>query len=851
VRAEKVIVNVYPGATNPSHEISLSDGVQTWGLHLDGGPEALREEPLTPSTLRFNGGVSSFGAWEPGMAQIEQRDWSGGRGLERFSAENKDSSNRFYDSQNAWTLTPGKLLPGPQLKFARGLRTSIQHLPGDVSWKALFGSQRFVSAAFTVGSAAFAAKQARIWLRRVGSPGALSLLLHQNSGGVPGAAILNAGQTISIADVPDVVSQFRSFDLSAMSGNLSASMTVHVVLNGAASDNAANHWEIGVQDDGAGGHVSADGSSWSPAGFCPYFRLEDAGLARNFIFFRLGGSLYAVDQRANGSASHVYINGDRGVVTSAAAQSLTDTHKNWGSNEWTGAWVRIYKGKGVGQAREILSNASSTLSVAAWDQTPDTTSEYVIYASDEWKDISPISGDLIDGVVKDVVVVNDHALFAQGDVVPVLRMRFNAAAGTPTHEFDDDGANTADLLHSFHHPQYGPQVWRALVALGEASRAAPTAWLTALTFGAGIKVGEKSQTIREIFDWNSQLWILKSDSFWQMNDSDQAKRVNAGLESIPRETGCQPLALLGGQVFFGWRDGLLAYSGSVLADVSPGCLGAVAALQPLGAGRMAVAIDGGSQGTSSVRIWDGSGWHELLRAPQAGIRIQGLACQDCPGARPQLWVAMGGDLAYVELPRETADPLAETNFAYQHEAVLIGGAIDMGAAKLPKFIREVGLLSSNLTSGTQVQLDYQLDGEIGGSAWRSAGAFYSSPLDALPLNLGQLHAIRPQLRLLTNRATRPPVVQATVVEGFARTPLKYQWTLRTRLAGGGQDDDPDAFVAWLQQAAREARKIHMRAIFAALDDKYVITEPPSVVRESVDAAAQSWGGTATVVVREA
>ncbi len=485
-------IRVYPGAANPSHEISLSDGVQTWGLRLDGGPEALREAPLTPSTLRFNSGVTGFGEWEPGMAQIEQRDWSGGRGLETFSAEDAASVNRFYDSMNAWTLTPGKLMPGPQYRLAQGLRTSLQHLPGDLSWKGLFGSQRFISVVFTVGPASFAAKWARIWLRRVGSPGALSLLIHSDNSGAPGAALLNAGESLSLADIPDVVSQFHSFDLSAMGGSLSASTTYHLVLNGAAGDNAANHWEIGVDVNGAGGHSAADGNNWSAAPFSPYYRLEDADLARSFTFFHLGGSLYAVDRRANGNPSHVYINGDHGVVTSGGAQSLTDTHRSWTSDQWAGAWVRIVKGKGVGQAREILTNDGNALSVSTWDITPDTTSEYVIYSTGYWKDISPLSGDLIDGVVKDVAVVNDQALFAQGDVVPILRMRFNAAAATPTHEFDDDGTNTADLLHSFHHPQYGPQVWRALTALGEVSRAAPTAWLTALTFGAGIKVGDKA-----------------------------------------------------------------------------------------------------------------------------------------------------------------------------------------------------------------------------------------------------------------------------------------------------------------------------------------------------------------------
>jgi hypothetical protein len=308
-----------------------------------------------------------------------------------------------------------------------------------------------------------------------------------------------------------------------------------------------------------------------------------------------------------------------------------------------------------------------------------------------------------------------------------------------------------------------------------------------------------------------------------------------------------------GKVLFSWRHALLVFDGGRLADLGLqlplGRQGQIAALQAIGATQLVAGIDA-EDGESSVMLFDGSGWHELLRAPAVGQRIQSLALQEYPGGRPRMWFGMAGDLAHVELPGETQNPLDEADFEYQHEAVLVGATIDMGAAKLPKFIREIGLLSGNLSSGTQVQLDYQLDGDIGGAAWRSAGVFYSSPLDALPLNLGQLNAIRTRLRLLTNQATRPAVVQATVVEGFARTPLKYQWTLRARLAGDEQEAAPDAFVAWLQQAAREARKIHMRSVFAALDDKYVIAEPPSVVRESVDAAAQSWGGTATVVVRE-
>lgn len=245
-----------------------------------------------------------------------------------------------------------------------------------------------------------------------------------------------------------------------------------------------------------------------------------------------------------------------------------------------------------------------------------------------------------------------------------------------------------------------------------------------------------------------------------------------------------------------------------------------------------------------------------MRAPEPGMPVQSLGWQDFPGARPRLWIGIGGDLACIELPRDTENPLGDAGLAFQHEAILVGGTIDMGAAKLPKFLKDLSLQGKNLGNGRQVELDYQVGREIGGAVWRSAGSFASSPLDSVMLNLGQVHAIRVRLRLLTNQATKPAIVESTVLEGFARTPLKYQWTLRIRVAdlqmdhGGGLDADPDEFMAWLQRAARQARKIHMRSIWEALDNRYVIVEPPALLREFGNSQLGWWGGTASVVLRE-
>lgn len=857
-------IRVYPGAANPSHEISLSDGVQTWGLRLDGGAEALREAPITPSTLRFNNGVTGFGEWEPGMAQIEQRDWSGGRGLDRFSAEDAASANRYYDGMNAWTMTPGKLLPAPQWKLAQGLRKAIQHLPGSVSWMGLIGGQRFLSARFSVGTTDFPAARASIWLRRVGSPGALNLAVYEDDGGMPGVAIPDSGDSVSISELVDVTSTFTSFELSSLESDLEAGLDFHLVLRASGQDNAANHWEIGVDPNKEGGHISAAGDGWTPIKSCPYYRLEDSDVNRKFLFFHFAGGFYAVDQRANGSPSHVYLNGDRGQATGWGGTRLTDSDKSWVINQWTNAWVSIVKGKGMGQCREIISNTATELTVRVWDITPDGTSDYVIYGTEFWKDISPITGDLIDGVVSDVAIVDDYALFAQGSSVPILRMRFNSVPTLPLHEFDDDGTNMADLLHSFHHPQYGPQIWRALVGIGEVSRAVPTAWLTALTFGTGIKLGDKSQGIVELFDLGGQLLALKADSLWYVGDDDRGERVNVGLSPILPMASHRALTCMAGQVLFGWRHALLIYSGGSLTDIGPGREqglppsreGVISGLQPMGVERLAASVDA-NDGQSSVMVWQAGAWHELMRAPRNGQRIQNIGYQDFEGMRPRIWISLGGDLAYVEMPRNSENPLGDIGLCYQHEAVLVGGTVDMGAARLPKFLKEMTLVSQNLGTGLQVNLDYQLDAEIGGAHWRNAGAFYSSPLDTLALNVGQLHSIRTRLRLLSSQATIPPVVQATVLEGFARTPLKYQWTLRIQVAdlqsdrSGGLDADPDTLIAWLQEAARQARKIHMRSIWQALDDKNVIVEPPTLLRQFGNSSLSWWGGTASIILREA
>ena len=69
---------------------------------------------------------------------------------------------------------------------------------------------------------------------------------------------------------------------------------------------------------------------------------------------------------------------DSGTTTTGAATKITDTSQTWTVDEWIGYAVYIYSGTGSGQIREITDNDATSVTVATWTTTPDTTSKYYI-----------------------------------------------------------------------------------------------------------------------------------------------------------------------------------------------------------------------------------------------------------------------------------------------------------------------------------------------------------------------------------------------------------------------------------------------------------------------------------------
>jgi hypothetical protein len=74
-----------------------------------------------------------------------------------------------------------------------------------------------------------------------------------------------------------------------------------------------------------------------------------------------------------------------GTATSAGLNTLSNSAKNWATNQWTNHQVRIVGGTGAGQIRTISANTGTQLTVSAnWTTTPDATSTYSIEGNDDY-----------------------------------------------------------------------------------------------------------------------------------------------------------------------------------------------------------------------------------------------------------------------------------------------------------------------------------------------------------------------------------------------------------------------------------------------------------------------------------
>jgi hypothetical protein len=861
---------IKPGISKYNWEIELTDAKshRTYGLKVPQGA-------LSIGTISQDDTVYVRNVGKRAGDFDEQRSWKAGRGLENLS----DNAEGFWDAANAWTLTAGHVHQAPQWYHARGLRSEDMYMPtrtaGSVKFIPLLDANTYIANSFAA-SASYSADKGYLWIRRRGSPASsLTFRLMSNSAGDPNAALQTVTKTIT--DITDYVSVYQVFDWTSTE-SLTSGTTYWVSIHASAAGDRDNCWEVAVDPNTNSGKISSSGSSWASAGFALYYRVTDADVAKRWFRFYMQEAMYIIDRKDdNTTASVLYINGDRGITTSTGASTLGDSTKTWTTHRWIGAWVKIIAGTGVkNRPKLIAENSTDFLTISGtWETNPDTTSEYIIYATEWFTAVSPTGGSL-SVCSGEPQVANNVAYIPQG-LVGICHLRWNVA--TPAHNVSVESATgtkgLADLLMVTNDPAAGVVMWRANNATGTGTGGRVTvskanlltggafiAWNTALVWKTGIFTGSTAFEITGLDKKDNNIYVFREDGIGVIS-GDQFNNVETGLEKTPDRANGRFTIAHGQFLFYSWLHSLVRIFGSSHDDIGDDyrAIG-------LPDGRegeyvdgdtylklLFVGVDAGSTGTSSVLAWDGLGWHEMLRARQAGDRVRFVKIQTCAGTRNRLWTGQGGDLIFQELSYKKASPRLDSGMRYQHEAVIESGSIDMGTASaMPKLIKELTATIKNLNSnGREIYLDIQTDDDVHTTTWNYAGLMTRSPESNVFLGI-TCNRFAYRLRMCSNDNSIPIDIEGIVPNGYARVPFKLIFSMTVQSGGvftrRGKSVPFDELARWLLDQSRIAGFVNMSSVYELAHGWKVIIHPPRMTPLVPKKGKNPETGTNTLVLQE-
>lgn len=841
-------VIVSPSEIKRTHHISLSDGKTTLGFIATDGrgnaaPYSITRAPINRTAMKTTSGSQTYSDFEPPWSPVAQEDWSGGSGSLDFD----DNITRFWDSAGVNTSFANKMFLGPQETYTTGTRNQVNNLPDDLTWLEIkTGSKNYLAAIFTA-NANYNAANIYLYVRRYGTPASdLTVELCSSSGGEPDTVLQTA--TITTSDITDTIALFYK---AAITAQALSSGTLYWVKVYSANGTSQDHWKVGVKNAGGNSKESSDGTTWSASGVDLYYRVTDANSTKYPVLFRYLYSEYMILNGDSGAPA-LYINGDRGVAdaNTGVLSTLVDGTKSWTNDEWIGAIVYIFKGKGASERqpwRTITDNDGTTLTVnSAWKIEHDTTTEYVIINSDKWTEIASGTHGLTSPVT-DVCIVNNYCYLCQGDDVAIRRWRAYNNSGTFTNQFVDDGTNKAMFLEPVRESDSVLYLWRAnnKDASGDISvsrAASPASWAD-LSFGSALPLRDQLGKITQLQEYDQKAWVMREGSVFAAA-STKVDEINLReIRTILESTNGAAVTVQNVYLFFNLGAGIERYYSSALDDVGPnrddglpsnrqGVISALLAYP----GRYIAAIDAGASGYSSVMINNGTGWHTLYVAPAVGERILSMDYQPIQGVTlDRLWVHVGNDIIWLPFPSLTLDPTKDSNYRFTHYGVFVSGWMYVGMVDAFKFFKSLKLFAEDLESEEQfVEAEYQIDSDT--DEWIPlATPFDTSPVQEIDLKetFGvEGKRLRFRLHLHTNDNSKTPLIKTTVVENISQVAVKYSYGFIYRVAdfdynllGERVELTAEEFQQQVDEWAANLTPLYMRGWRKRFDEKTVFIDP--------------------------
>ena len=181
-------------------------------------------------------------------------------------------------------------------------------------------------------------------------------------------------------------------------------------------------------------------------------------------------------------------------------------------------------------------------------------------------------------------------------------------------------------------------------------------------------------------------------------------------------------------------------------------------------------------------------WHPIAHLGHVDCRHMWVS--DQPGPNPRLYIAAGGSLAAIVLPRDSANPLHDPNCRFAASAALYLSRFHAAFAAQPKAFLALALGGERLTASTCVDAAYRL---TDGGMFRQLGRFSANGQRIEFGSEAAAAAIDLRLTLHTHDPTTTPVIHATSLAYAIRADFKRVFEFVVRIADQAplRDGRPD------------------------------------------------------------
>lgn len=872
---------VGPNEARPTADLSLTDGTTSVFLKLCDGkgqpnPLAWRSASAPRTALQIASGDQEYSAYEMPFTPITQKNWSGGRGNKDYT----DDTSRYYDGYQVNT-TLGKIILGPALFHASLPERSTGTIPSaSTTRNSISGTDQGYAVLFSLAEV-YAVRAISFTIRMRG--GASGNVGTWKVKVYTGGSRPDSGSSLLVESGSKRVDYREGATTITLpiQYTMAANTSYWFVVTMTTADGFYFDYYVQTSSGKTSSEYNSATGLWQNISNTIAGLSLDEGCDGSFIPFIYRNSLYAIRQANDFAAPQLFKMNLGGMLAGSSdrGKSSFPIEEDVGYSvpfeiapALTGGIIKIISGPGSEEEKpyRTIVHAEYNFGTSAldiyvdspWYVTQTSSSECVLFFPTGFAGYAfDVTGSMgLTKRVTDVLVVDDIIYICQ-DGYTIRRGRWVSGSWNWAWEGTNETNGTkASMLRMIEDTSGKRKVWRINSVAATVAKSDVKAWGSNLAFGTDIVCGNPKSRITNAVPYGTPqvLWLVKEDGFGSVNNDVYAPVPLNEMAVLASELNGQAICQFNVYLFFSMRQRVERYYDNRLDDLGPdrdeglpaGRQGNVSCLLPVPGGILA-AIDAGA-GYSSIQFYNQIGWHELVRAPEAGRRITRMIIQEVPGDSPDLlWFTYGENMLFCT---HSDNPQHTPGYQFAETGTLITSWYQGTYRDVKKFLDSVLLFAEGLSAEITVAFSWQSesgDPEV----WNNFPDTFDGTADQIPFTSDDTaNGRRWRLKITINNsdgdASLTPDITAFTQNVVTRVRPKQAWAFTFLAEDGGRDKQgrPEPLTAaeleeqlqiWAD-SEYTPNPLTMTANNPTLDGKKVFIDSPTIIpiEETISSSGQ-------------